>query len=121
MVLVGIELETLVSESDALTTRPPPIIVMYYTDVERRPDGRLADNPDFWRGRLGSIPELVKLTQVAIDLTPLQSCTVCLSASCGDEFLITRYTVVDTKTSIIKKKMIIKLYVLIQIKEIMEE
>ena len=27
MALVGIELETLVSESDALTTQPPPILV----------------------------------------------------------------------------------------------
>ena len=30
MVLVGVELETLVSESDALTTRPPPCAAICY-------------------------------------------------------------------------------------------
>ena len=37
MALVGVELETLVSESDALTTRPPPcasfMIFLTYIDV----------------------------------------------------------------------------------------
>ena len=43
MALVGVELETLVSESDALTTRPPPCVkfvltieVEIYSDSEIR-------------------------------------------------------------------------------------
>ena len=30
MAVVGIELETLVSEPDALTTRPPPCAIMWF-------------------------------------------------------------------------------------------
>ena len=33
MALVGIELETLVSESDALTTRPPPCEILKYLGI----------------------------------------------------------------------------------------
>ena len=32
--LAGVELESLVSEPDALTTRPPPFTAMYYRKLE---------------------------------------------------------------------------------------
>ena len=52
--------------------------------LEDRPDGRVVDVLVFRRRRLGSNPESVKLTQVAIDSPTMQPCTVCLGASCGD-------------------------------------
>ena len=55
-------------------------------------DGLVVDVLAFWRGRLGSNPESVKFTQFAIDSPPMQPCTVCLGASCGDDLRHLAYT-----------------------------
>ena len=51
-------------------------------DVEFLPSVRRSNI--LTRERLDSNPESVKLTQVAIDLLPMQPCTVCLGVKCGD-------------------------------------
>ena len=48
------------------------------------PNGQVVDVLAFRRERPGSHPNSIKLTQVAIDLTPLQRCTVSVGASCGN-------------------------------------
>ena len=45
---------------------------------------RIVDVLAFWRGKLGSMHEPVKLPQVTIDSPPVQPCTVCLGASYSD-------------------------------------
>ena len=67
-----------------------------------RPDaGQVVDVLAFWRGRRCSNPESVKLTQVAIDSPPMQPCTVCRGAICGDG-LRQLVTLSGTNTSMIK-------------------
>ena len=48
------------------------------------PDGRVVDVLAFLSGRLVLNPGSVKLTQVAIDSPPMQTCTVFLGTSRGD-------------------------------------
>ena len=51
------------------------------TTADTHPDGQVVDRPAVWQDRVGLIPESTKLAQVAINLTPMQTCTVCFGAS----------------------------------------
>ena len=52
----------------------------------------------FLRGRLGSLLEVVKLTQVSIGSPPMQCCTISLGASHSDRLR----ELTDTNTSTMK-------------------
>ena len=60
------------------------VVINLFLLIVHRPNGRVTNVFDFWRGTLDSNPKFVKPSHVAVAPSPMQPCILCLGASCSN-------------------------------------